>query len=329
MMNKKYDVVALGEVLIDFTFSGRNSDGKKVFEENPGGAPANCVGALCKLGGKGALIAMTGDDSFGDDIRKSLSEINVDVSQIQHCDYQHTTLAFVTLDDDGERHFSFYRNPGADTQIDFDRIDKSYLDGAKILHVGSLSLVEEKSRESTMKSIVAVKEADGLVSYDPNWRAPLWKSKAVGVEFIKSIFPLTDIVKISDEEYELLFGDLPFEKGFRELHEKGVSLVLVTMGENGVVYSFSSMDLEKSFSGTVPGKKVHAVDTTGAGDSFTGGLLYKLTRKENPLDLEKDELEDYLRFANSVAAFCVTKKGAIPALPSMEDIRDDIKDLRH
>ncbi len=327
MSGKKYDLVALGEVLIDFTFSGRNSEGKNIYEENPGGAPANCVGALCKLGGKGALIAMTGDDSFGDDIRKSLADINVDVSQIQHCDYQHTTLAFVTLDDDGERHFSFYRNPGADTQIDFSRIDKSYLSGTKILHVGSLSLAEEKSREATMKSIVAVKEANGLVSYDPNWRGPLWKSKVVGIEFIKSIFPLTDIVKISDEEYDLLFGSLPIEKGLADLHEKGVSLVLVTLGEKGVMYSFSSAG--KTFSGTVPGKKVHAVDTTGAGDSFTGGLLYKLTRKENPLALEKEELEDYLAFANCVAAHCVTKKGAIPALPSMEDIKDDIKSLRH
>ena len=318
MNEKLYDVVALGEVLIDFTFCGKNADGKNVYEENPGGAPANCVGAMCKLGGKGAFIGMTGIDSFGEDIRKSLAEINVDVSQIQYCDYQHTTLAFVTLDESGERHFSFYREPGADTQLDFDKIDKKYLEETKILHIGSLSLVEEKSRKSTLKSVAAVKNAGGLVSYDPNWRPSLWKDKNIGVEFIKSIFPLTDIVKISEEEYELLFGSMSIEDCMDFLHKEGVTLVLVTLGEKGVKYSFN--DGKRSFSGFVPAKKVTAVDTTGAGDSFTGGLLYKLTRNENPFDFEKDDLEKHLYFANCVAAYCVTKKGAIPALPTLEDI---------
>lgn len=327
MSEKKYDVVALGEVLIDFTFSGKNADGKNLYEENPGGAPANCVGALCKLGGKGAFIGMTGIDSFGEDIRKSLSDINVDVKPMLYCDYQHTTLAFVSLDDNGERHFSFYREPGADTQLDYDQIDKTYLEEAKILHVGSLSLAEAKSCNATMKSIEKVKECGGLISYDPNWRSPLWKNKEEGIERMRSLFPLADIVKVSDEEYELLFPSKPLEEGVNELHEKGVKLILVTLGEKGVYYSFNSGN--KKFSGNVASKKVHAIDTTGAGDSFTGGLLYKLTKKDKPLSLEKEELEDYLYFANCVAAYCVTKKGAIPALPSLNDIKDDIKELRY
>ncbi len=246
---------------------------------------------------------------------------------MQYADNHNTTQAFVSLDDNGERHFSFYREPGADTQLDYEKIDKSYLEGTKILQIGSLSLAEEKSRNATIKSIEKVKKSGGLISYDPNWRAPLWKNKEEGIERMRSLFPLADIVKVSDEEYELLFPSISLEEGMNELHEKGVKLILVTLGEKGVYYSFDAGN--RKFSGNVASKKVHAVDTTGAGDSFTGGLLYKLTKKDNPLSLEKEELEDYLYFANCVASYCVTKKGAIPALPSLNDIKDDIKDLRY
>lgn len=319
---KKYDVVAFGEILIDFTFAGKNTDGKNVYEENTGGAPANCVGALSKLGGNGAFIGMTGNDSFGRDVRQSLKEINVDIDAMRICENQHTTLAFVSLDEKGERTFSFCRNPGADTQISYSDIDESYLENAKILHIGSLSLTEEPAKSTTFKMIEKVKKSGGLISYDPNWRANLWKGRNDALDLLKSIFPLADIVKVSDEELNLLFGNVSYEDGAKKIIEMGAKLVLVTLGSKGVFYSFKNhKNQEKEFSGIVGTPKVEVVDTTGAGDSFTGGLLYELTRNENIFDLTKEELEKKLWFANCVASLCVTKRGGLPALPTIEEVR--------
>lgn len=316
---KKYDVVAFGEILIDFTFAGKNSDGKNVYEENTGGAPANCVGALSKLGGNGAFIGMTGNDSFGRDVRQSLKEINVDIDAMRICESQHTTLAFVSLDEKGERTFSFFRNPGADTQIKYEDIDESYLENAKILHIGSLSLTNEPSKSTTLKMIDKVKSCGGLISYDPNWRANLWKGRSDALDELKSIFPLADIVKVSDEELKLLFGDsLSYSDGAKKIIEMGAKLVFVTLGKDGVFYSFKNQNAE--YEGIVGTPKVKVVDTTGAGDSFNGGILYQLTRNENIFDLTKEELEKKLYFANCVASLCVTKRGGLPALPTMGEV---------
>lgn len=315
---KKYDVVAFGEILIDFTFAGKNSDGKNVYEENTGGAPANCVGALSKLGGNGAFIGMTGNDSFGRDVRQSLKEINVDIGAMRICESQHTTLAFVSLDEKGERTFSFCRNPGADTQIKYEDIDESYLENAKILHIGSLSLTNEPAKSTTFKMIEKVKSCGGLISYDPNWRANLWKGRSDALDELKSIFPLADIVKVSDEELKLLFGDVSYEDGAKKIIEMGAKLVFVTLGKDGVFYSFKNQNIE--YEGIVGTPKVKVVDTTGAGDSFNGGILYQLTRNENIFDLTKEELEKKLYFANCVASLCVTKRGGLPALPTMGEV---------
>ncbi|MBP3771762.1 MAG: carbohydrate kinase [Treponema sp.] len=322
---KKYDVVALGEILIDFTFAGTNADGKKLYEENPGGAPANCVSAVSKLGGKGAFIGMTGRDSFGEDVRKVLSEINVDTSGMRYCDSQHTTLAFVSLDAQGERHFSFCRNPGADTQIRPEDLDEEMLKNARIFHVGSLSLTDEPAKSATLKAIEIVKKAGGLVSYDPNYRANLWKGRTDAIEVMKSIFPLADTVKVSDEELALLFGsETSAEEGGNKILDLGASLAMITLGSKGVFYAAKIPD-GKRISGTIPVRKVDVVDTTGAGDSFTGGILYRLTRRKNPLDFTKEELEADLKFANTVASICVTRRGAIPALPSLSEVEESLR----
>lgn len=315
---KKFDVVAFGEILIDFTFAGRNSDGKNLFEENTGGAPGNCVGAVCKLGGKGAFIGMTGEDSFGQNIRRDLEKINVDVGGMKTCSSQHTTLAFVSLNEKGERSFSFCRNPGADTQISFEDVDKSYLDQARILHVGSLSLTQEPAKSTTLKMIEYVKKSGGLVSYDPNWRANLWSDKERALDELRSIFPHADIVKVSDEELKLLFGDVTYEEGAAKITALGAKLVSVTLGSEGVYYRYENDG--KIFEGREKSPKVNAVDTTGAGDSFGGGLLYRLTRKENPLELTHEELKESMKFACGVAALCVTKRGGLPALPVLSEV---------
>ena len=321
MEKKKYDVTALGEVLIDFTYSGTNNDGKKLYEENPGGAPANCVCAVAKLGGRGAFIGMTGRDSFGQDIRAVLGNLGVDTSGIRYSDRQHTTLAFVSLAENGERTFSFCRNPGADTQIAPSDLDSDMLARTRILHIGSLSLTDEPAKSTTLKAVSLVKAAGGLVSYDPNYRASLWHGRDDAIPLMKSIFPLADIVKISEEEMELLFGKgLSYEDGARQILGLGPSLVTITLGSKGVYYA-----AKQGFSGQLAVRKVKVADTTGAGDSFGGGLLYRLSRREDPLTFTKEELEQDVSFANAVASLCVMKRGAIPALPDLAQVQDFLR----
>ncbi len=321
---KKYDVVSLGEILIDFTYVGKSSAENNLYEENIGGAPANCASCVSKLGGRSAFIGCTGHDSFGTDVRNVLKNIGVDISFMQYTKHQHTTLAFVTLAPNGERSFSFCRNPGADTQIDFESIDKSVLDGARIFHVGSLSLTDEPARTATIKSIVHVKKSGGLISYDPNWREALWRGKENAFEKIKSLFVYADLVKISDEELHLLFGsECDCKTGAENLHGMGVKLVTITLGKDGAYYSYKNGDA--NFSGAVAGFKTEAVDTTGAGDSFFGAFLFSLTRKESVYDFTQQELESYIRFSNAVAALSVSKRGAIPALPTKEQAENLLK----
>ncbi len=318
---KKYDVVALGEILIDFTFAGKNTDGKNIYEENPGGAPANCVSAVAKLGGKGAFIGMTGRDSFGEDVRNVLKAINVDTSGMRYTDSQHTTLAFVSLNAKGERSFSFCRNPGADTQLTPSDLDIDMLQNTCFLHIGSLSLTDEPAKSATLAAIDIAKKAGSLISYDPNYRANLWHGREDAIPLMKSLLPLADSVKVSDEELALLFGkDISYQDGVQEILALGPSLVLVTLGSKGVYYAACPKDGKSpACSGILGVPDVKVVDTTGAGDSFNGGLLYRLTRREAPLSFTKEQIEKDISFANAVASLCVTKRGAIPALPTLEE----------
>ena len=318
---KKYDVVALGEVLIDFTFAGKNADGKNLYEENPGGAPANCAAAVAKLGGSAAFIGMTGRDSFGEDIRAALKEINVDTAGIAYTEKQHTTLAFVSLNEKGERSFSFCRKPGADTQLSVEDLNKDILESAKFLQIGSLSLTDQPSKSAEEEAIKIVKAAGGFISYDPNYRKNLWGNRSDAIDIMKSIFPFADMVKVSDEELVLLYGKgVSYEYGANEIHKAGVKLVLVTLGSKGVYYSAKTGNFAATGIMGVPDVKV--ADTTGAGDSFTGGLLYALSRHSDIFDFTKESLESDIKFANAVASLCVTKRGAIPALPTLKEVQD-------
>ncbi len=318
-MDKTIDVTALGEVLIDFTFAGNGGDGKKLYEENPGGAPGNCACAVAKLGGNSAFIGMVGEDSFGEDIKKALSECGVDVCGIKKTSKQHTTLAFVSLDEKGERTFSFCRNPGADLMLSQKDVDMSLIKKSRIFHVGSLSLTAEPSRTAQLYSLARAKEEGCVISYDPNYRKSLWNGREDAVDVMKSILPSADIVKVSEEELFLLYGsDCSFESGAEKIIAEGVRLVLITLGSNGVFYTARLSD-GNLVSGKVGVFPVKVVDTTGAGDSFTGGLLYRLTRRKEIFSFTKQELEKDLEFANAVASICVMHRGAIPALPSLKE----------
>ena len=325
-MQKKYDVTALGEILIDFTAAGKNADGKNIYEENPGGAPANCAAAVAKLGGASSFIGMTGEDSFGKDLKAALENVNVDTSGMRTTKMQHTTLAFVSLDQNGERNFSFCRNPGADTCFSPSDLDREILSSTKFLQLGSLSLTDEPSASAQMEAVRIVKQAGGFISYDPNYRERLWGGRKDALEKMKSMLSFSDMVKISDEELALFFGeDISYAEGAALIHECGVRLVLVTLGSRGVYYSAKGTD--EVFSGAIAVPCVNVVDTTGAGDSFTGGLLYALTRRENPFDFSREELEMDVSFANCVASLCVTKRGAIPALPTLGDVLNFSKEF--
>lgn len=314
-MEQHYDVTALGEVLIDFIYSGETGDKKKLYEENIGGAPANCAAAVAKLGGKAAFIGMTGKDQFGEDIRSVLASLSVDICGMRSTEHQHTTLAFVHLDQNGERHFSFCRNPGADTQLQPQDLDSTVLQHSRILHVGSLSLTDEPVKSATLAAIEMAKAAKSLISYDPNWRPSLWKGRHDALTLMKSLLPFADIVKISDEECTVLFGhNTAYADAAHSILQSGATLALITLGTQGVYYA------TPQYSGRLGVPAVKVIDTTGAGDSFMGGLLYRITRRQEPLHCTQDILEQDISFANAVASLCVTKRGAIPALPSLADV---------
>lgn len=320
MAARKFDVVGLGEILIDFTSIGKNEDGKNIYEENSGGAVPNCIATVAKLGGKSAFIGMTGRDSFGEDIRNALKSINVDISGMRYTDKQHTTLAFVSLDANGERSFSFCRNPGADTQITPSDLDSELLATTKFFQLGSLSLTHEPAKSATLAAIDIAKKSGSYISYDPNWRANLWSGHDDAIDQMKWLLQFADMVKVSDEEAELLFGKgISNEAAAKKIHDYGAKLVLITLGAKGVFYSANVAS--GKFSGTLGVPKVQVVDTTGAGDSFTGGTLYRITRRENPFVFTKETIEADLRFANAVAALCVTKRGGIPALPTFDEVQ--------
>ena len=310
-----YDVVTLGELLIDFTPCGKSEAGQRLFEQNAGGAVANAVGAVARLGGKGAFIGKVGDDMHGRFLRKTLEEIGVDVHGLITDPEVFTTLAFVALEN-GERSFSFARKPGADTQLKAKEIPDDLLQDAFIFHCGSLSLTDEPAREATWYAMKKAKENGAVISYDPNYRASLWSDEKTAKEQMRSLIPFVDFMKISDEETSLLTDEPEPEAAAKRLLEQGVSCVSVTLGKDGALVCNKNGALR------VPGKAVTPVDTTGAGDAFWGGMLYCMSRDRiRPEELSLEKAADYAAFANAVAALCVMKHGGIPSLPSLEQTK--------
>ena len=316
-MNK---VIAIGEALIDFIphEKGRALNDVENFLRVPGGAPLNVAAAVAKLGGKSQMLTKLGQDGFGDAILNEVKPLGVDVSRISRTNEANTALAFVSLREDGERDFSFYRNPSADMLLSAEEICVEDFNEKDILHFCSVSLIDAPIKEAHRRAIEIAKEKGCLISFDPNVRLPLWKNPEDCRKAILEFLPLSNIVKISDEELEFITGIKDEKEALDFLLTGDVKVIIYTKGTNGAEFITKERVI---FS---PSFKVSAQDTTGAGDSFIGSLLYQVAEGEYSLeqlvDLSEEKVQEILTFSNATAALTVCKKGAIGALPLKEEV---------
>lgn len=314
-MEKRFDVVGLGELLIDFTDAGESAGGQRLFERNPGGAPANLLTAVSHMGGRTAFIGKVGDDMHGMFLKETLEAGQIDTSNLILDQDVFTTLAFVGIGKDGEREFSFARKPGADTMLRQEELDPELLQSAKVFHLGSLSLTDEPARSASYRAVGIAKEAGAVISYDPNYRASLWSSREKAIAEMLGMVPYADLMKVSDEESLLLTGKTDYREAAEDLLSQGPSVVAVTLGGDGAYVASRSSAVH------VPGFHTDAVDTTGAGDSFWGGFLSQFVRSgKAPEELFVEDLIRFARFGNATAALCVQKRGGIPAIPWEKDV---------
>ena len=313
------DVVALGELLIDFTENGTSAQDNKLFEANPGGAPCNVLAMLQKLGHQTAFIGKVGQDAFGRLLVDAVKEQGIDTTGMRYDDNVHTTLAFVQTAADGDRDFSFYRNPGADMMLTADEVNPEVVKDTKVFHFGTLSMTHEGVREATKKAVETAKANGCLVSFDPNLRPPLWSSLDLAKEQMEYGFGKCDILKISDNEIQFVSGKEDYDEGIAYLQETyNIPLILLTMGKDGSRAYYKDMRVER------PGFSVKAIETTGAGDTFCGSSLNYLVDHDFE-NLTEEQLGEMLTFANAAAALVTTKKGAIKAMPVKEEVLELIQ----
>nr|WP_296156742.1 carbohydrate kinase [uncultured Blautia sp.] len=316
MENKLFDVTALGELLIDFTENGTSSQGNPLMEANPGGAPCNVLAMLEKLNKKTAFIGKVGKDMFGTQLKNAVEEVGIDTRNLIMDPVYHTTLAFVHTYPDGDRDFSFYRDPGADMMLTKDEVSEDLIRASRIFHFGTLSSTHEGVREATRYAIDVAKEAGCIISFDPNLRPPLWKSLDDAKVEIEYGMGKCDILKISDNEVEFMCGTTDYDKGAAMIMEKysNITLVLITMGKDGSRAYYRDMIVEAA-----PFLQENTIETTGAGDTFCASALnYVLDHDlEN---LTADNLKELLTFANAAASLITTRKGALRVMPSREDV---------
>ena len=309
-----YDIVSLGEILIDLTQCGINAQGVVQLAANPGGAPANMAVAAARLGCRTAFIGKVGKDAFGDSLRKTLQENGVDTTAMQVDPVQPTTLAVVTLDAAGERSFSFYRNPGADTMLRAEEVPQAILESTKFFHFGSVSLTADPERTATLDAVHRAKKAGALITFDPNYRANLWPDAKNAVAQIQAALPLADILKVSDEEMTLLTGCTDPQEGSLRLMALGIPLVLITLGADGACYRMGDCY------GKVNGFAVKVADTNGAGDTFLGAFLSRIKERESLSELDDAKLREAVTFANKAASLTTSRPGAIPAMPTLQEV---------
>lgn len=318
-MAKKYDVIALGELLIDFTMNGQSEQGNNMFEACPGGAPCNVLALLNKMGKKTAFIGKVGKDQFGALLRDTITEAGIDASNLMVDENVNTTLAFVHTFPDGDREFSFYRNPGADMMLTADEVNPEVVKDTKVFHFGTLSMTHEGVREATKKAVETAKANGCLVSFDPNLRPPLWSSLDLAKEQMEYGFGKCDILKISDNEIQFVSGKEDYDEGIAYLQKTyNIPLILLTMGKDGSRAYYKDMRVER------PGFSVKAIETTGAGDTFCGSSLNYLVDHDFE-NLTEEQLGEMLTFANAAAALVTTKKGAIKAMPVKEEVLELIQ----
>ncbi len=307
-----FDLVAVGELLIDFT-PVKNEQGV-FFKENPGGAPCNMLTMAQKLGSKTAFIGKVGKDQFGINLGNVLAQQGIDISGLIYSEEYPTTLAFVHLDPQGDRSFSFYRKGCADVMLEKSEVDYTLLDNARALHFGSLSFTDETSRSTVLEMLNYAKNKGLLITYDPNYRPALWASEEAAKAGMRLGLPYADVIKVSEEEALLLTGKTEVPEAAESLHREGIELVCVTLGEKGAYYYSSKGQ------GYVPGFAGKVIDTTGAGDTFFGAVVHQLLEKGGLEHVGTQELEKILRTANAAASLCIEGLGGIPSIPDREAV---------
>lgn len=314
-MKKHYDVVALGELLIDFTQNGLSAQGNPLLEANPGGAPCNVLALLSKLGHKTAFLGKVGQDGFGDQLADALTEVGIDTRGLRRDPVVHTTLAVVHTHPDGDREFSFYRNPGADMNLRSEELDRELLADTTIFHFGSLSMTDEPCRSASREAIALAEASGALLSFDPNLREPLWHSLDEAKEQILYGMAHCQILKISDNEIQWLSGLEDYDEGIAWLRSQfNIPLILLSLGKDGSRAYCGDVRVE------VPAHLMpNTIETTGAGDTFFGGVLhYILEHGWHPYS--EAELNEMLAFANAGAALITTRKGALRVMPERSEI---------
>jgi fructokinase len=322
MDTKQFDVLALGELLIDFTQNGRSEQGNLLFEANPGGAPANVLAMLQKLGRRTAFLGKVGKDAFGELLAKTVTDAGVDLRGLRRDEEVHTTLAVVQTLPGGDRDFSFYRRPGADILLRSEELDRERIKDCRIFHFGSLSLTDEPCRSATMEALALARESGARISFDPNLRPPLWRSLEEAREWIAWGLARCDILKIADNELLFMTGEADFDRGAAILRRQypNIRLLNVTAGAEG---SYSYYGELRVFEPAC--KKGGVIETTGAGDTFCACVL-NFALEHGLEDLGETELRQMLRFANTAAYLVTTKKGAIRSMPERKDVEALLQD---
>ena len=317
---KKYDVTALGELLIDFTSNGISSQWNPLFEANPGGAPCNVLAMLQKLGKKTAFIGKVGNDIFGKMLREKVAATGIDINALLVDEKVNTTLAFVQTLADGDREFSFYRNPGADMMLTASEIDEEKIRDSKIFHFGTLSMTAEGVEEATKKAIAIAKESGCILSFDPNLRLPLWNSEEKAKEMISYGLSICDILKISDNEIEFMTGTTDIDAGIAKIQEEyNIPLIFATLGKDGSKAYYKDMCVYvEGFANPA------TIETTGAGDTFCANALNFVL--EHGMDsLTEENLKELLTYANAAASLITTRKGALCVMPTKKEIEDYLR----
>lgn len=324
MTNKKYDVVALGELLIDFTENGLSEQGNPLLEANPGGAPCNVLSMLQKLGDKTAFIGKVGNDGFGHLLTKAVQEQGIDTTGLVYDNDVHTTLALVLKKENGDRDFAFYRNPGADMNLKEEEVNESLIASSSIFHFGTLSLTDESVKKTTQKAVKAAKENGLTITFDPNLREPLWKSLEEAHEQVAWGLQQADVVKISDNEITWFTGMDNYDEGIAFLQKEYPNLKLICLSMGGDGSKAVYRDVHVAYPAFL---QEATIETTGAGDTFCACMIH--TVLENGIDhLDEEKLKEMLKFANAAASLVTTKKGALRVMPTKEEVETFIENFK-
>lgn len=326
MADYKYDVAALGELLIDFTENGTSGQGNPIYEANPGGAPCNVLSMLKKLGHNVAFIGKVGNDIFGRQLKTAVGNVGIDTTGLVTDDDVRTTLAFVETFVDGDRDFSFYRNPGADMMLNPDDVNEDVIRGARIFHMGTLSMTHEPVRSATCKAVAVAQSVQAMISFDPNIREPLWDDMEDAKEQTAFGLSVCDILKISDNEIQWFTGEQDFDAGIKKIQDEyNIPLILLSLGKVGsrAYLKNNVTDVKAEVPAFV---REDTVETTGAGDTFGGCCLHYVLENchegtdINDVDWTEENLKEMLTFANKAASIITTRKGALAVMPTLEEI---------